>query len=349
MTGPGGGLQARPRRWHWEGKAATEFRALMSDEMRPRVEDAYLSFSEASRAFDRWLNDLDDFQRRADLLEQEAERARESMTLAQSLLDGLGDPPEGGDKTAADRYHDDKTRHASALSSSQGDLDDVLRRARLLADEASGSSQTAAGALHTAMKAAPDEPGLWDRFTDALADLGDLLADCMEFIKDNWWDLLHKLVSITASVLAIASLFCPALAPFALGFAIADVAMSGIDWARGVPGAKEAFLTGALGLAGGAVVGKLAGQLVDMAGPALSKGMFSIVASGRTGAIAAPVAATLSYNPQFGPALASYMFVKGKDATDAGDTARSLLGGGETYYSDNLANGWQKARRDSDD
>ena len=50
----------------------------------------------------------------------------------------------------------------------------------------------------------------------------------------------------------------------------------------------------------------------------------------------------LSYNPQFGPALAGYLVIKTKDAHDGADAISSLLGN-NTYYSDSLADGYEAA------
>jgi hypothetical protein len=258
----------------------------------------------------------------------------------QASLDGFDDKPDGAPKN----WDDDKTRAQALLDAGNGALDDVIARAITLKGEVDESARTTISALESAKDVAPDEPGLWDRITDAIGDIGEFLGDVVEFVKDNWWNLLHQLVSICATVLAVASLFCPALAPFALAFAAADVLMSGIDWARGVPGAKEAFLTGAVGLIGGFAVGKLAAQFMKVAGPALARGPSTVVAQGGGGgAIAAPLAAALSFNPRFGPALAGYVVLKAKDAKDGADAITSLLGG-NTYYSQSLADGWRRAR-----
>ena len=329
---------------HWEGQTAESFRDLMSEDLKPRIEDAWQSFSTASKALDSWVSDLATFQSRADALEIEAQQARQDISAAQAKLSGMGDKPDDPAKAAT--FAQNKTANQDALSGKQAVLDDIIARAHTLAGEATDSATTAAGALQTAMDAAPDEPGLWDKITGALEDIGEFLGDCIEYIKDNWWNLLHQLVHICANVLAIASIFFPALAPFALGFAIADTLMSGIDWARGVPGAKEAFLTGAVGLVGGFAVGKAASSFMEVAGPSLATGPFRVMASGAGGAsIAAPAAAVLSFNPSFGPALAGFMFLQAKDAKDASDTVTTLLGG-NTYYSDSLASGWSKARND---
>lgn len=327
----------------WQGLAAEAFGDLVASDLKPRVREAFESFTEASTALDTWLEDLKVFQDRATALEQEAQAARAALASAQSEADGLGDAPDDPD-AAAD--HDAEVSAAEGrVASRSGALQEIIGRANLLAEEATASASYTAGKLQKAGKAAPNKPGLWDRISGALEDLGDLLGDIVEFVKDNWWDLLHRLVNITATVLSIAAIFVPALAPFALAFAIADVLMSGIDWARGVPGAREAFLTGAVGLLGGFALGKVTSAFMNAAGPVLATGPFRVVMAGGggAGAVAVPAVAAIAYNPAYGPALAGYNILKIKDAKDGAEAVQTLLGG-NTYYSDSLAAGWRRAR-----
>src|SRR4029078_3596685 len=130
---------------------------------KPRIEEAWSSFDTASRALDRWVLDLRSFQSRADALEIEAEQARQEMASAQTALAGMGDKPHDPDKAAT--FTQQQNARQSALSGKQAALDDVIARAHTLADETPTSATTTAGALQTAMDAAPDEPGLWDRIT----------------------------------------------------------------------------------------------------------------------------------------------------------------------------------------
>lgn len=148
---------------HWEGKTAESFRGLMSEDLKPRIEDAWQSFDTASKALDSWVLDLGSFQSRADALEIEAEHARQDISAAETTLNGMGDKPDDPAKAAT--FADKQTANQDALSGKQAVLDDIIARAHTLAGEATDSATTAAGALQTAMDAAPDEPGLWDRIT----------------------------------------------------------------------------------------------------------------------------------------------------------------------------------------
>lgn len=337
----------------WSGRTATAFQGLVGDELRPRVHEAYSSFDRATRALDTWVVNLDGYRERARALEAEADAAKSSAASARTRAANVPDLADDADATAAANHAADVRNASAAVDTADGVLSDVLRRAHDLASEATANATTAAAALETAMSLAPDAPGLLDRIGGALEGVGDFLADAVTFVKENWWDILHRVVNIASTVLSIASIFFPALAPFALGFAIADVAMSGWDALHGRPGAKEAFAAGALGLVGGFAVGKLIGAFTQAAGPALANGPFRSVASGAlatagpAGANAASqagsAAAALTYNPAYGPALTGYMVAKAKDASDARDGIVSLIGG-NTYYDSSLSENWRKIR-----
>uniref|UniRef100_A0A942SYL8 WXG100 family type VII secretion target n=1 Tax=Neobacillus citreus TaxID=2833578 RepID=A0A942SYL8_9BACI len=337
----------------WHGQAATAFQGLLAEDLQPRVREAHGSFERATRALDTWVSNLDGYRERARALEAEAETAKASVASAHARADGVQDLPDDADDAARAQHASDVRGATAAVNTADSALADVLRRAHALAAEATSNATTAAAALETAMSLAPDAPGLLDRIGDALDGIGDFLADAITFVKENWWDILHRVVNIASTVLSIASIFFPALAPFALGFAIADVAMSGWDALHGRPGAAEAFATGALGLVGGFAVGKLIGAFTQAAGPVLANGPFRAVASGAVatagpgGAAAASqagtAAAALTYNPAYGPALTGYMVAKAKDATDARDGILSLIGG-NTYYDSSLSDSWRKIR-----
>lgn len=194
----------------WQGKAADTYRGLMSAEFAPRLSETYTAFSAASRALDRWVLDLADHQERAARLEREAAEARQRIASAASALDGLPEAP-GADADRSERDAWDRQHQAasSTQTSARGELDAILARARTLAAEATESARSAAGALDTAMRAAPDEPGLFDKIGKAFKDVAPFLSDVVEYVKDDWWDLLHQIASIAAVVLAVAALLVP--------------------------------------------------------------------------------------------------------------------------------------------
>ena len=327
---------------HWEGQTAEAFRGLMAEDLKPRIEAAWSSLTPPRGRVDRWVVDLGSFQSRADALEIEAEQARQEMASAQTALAGMGDKPT----TRTRRRRSPSSRTPGSARCREAALDDVIARAHTLGDEATTSATTTAGALQTAMDAAPDEPGLWDWIAGAIEDIGAFLGDVIESLREG--ELVEPAPPARAHLRQRARdrlALLPGAGAVRLGLAIADTLMSGIDWARGVPGA-QGFLTGAVGLVGGFAVGKAAGSFTEVAGPSLATGPFRVIASGAGGgSIAAPAAAVLSFNPSFGPALAGFMFIQAKDAKDASDTVTTLLGG-NTYYSDSLASGWRKARED---
>ncbi|GAA1934434.1 putative T7SS-secreted protein [Nocardioides marmoribigeumensis] len=333
----------------WVGKAADAYRDLMSADFAPRITEAHEAFSTASRALDHWVESLDGYQSRARALEREAEEARRRLDAASASLDGLGAKPTGdADAQARDHWQDRHQALSAARGARQDELEQVLARARSLAEEVTHSAVTAAGALDTAMKAAPDEPGFWDKLKDVVEDVTTFLGDVIEFVKDNWWDILHKIVAVAAIVLAIAALFVPGagwLVTAALLASVLDTGMSGIDALMGRPGAKEAFLTGLVGLGAGAALGAVVRAATPTMKAALETGPFAMAIQGGVASIARPTTVALSVNDLFVPALGGFMALRMKDSKDATDGILSLLGG-HTYYDDKLADGWRKARDD---
>lgn len=330
----------------WRGRAAEAYQDLMAEEFAPRIREAYQSFSVAARALDLWVGDLASFQARAAALEQEADAARQGIAAVWSSLDGLGAAPP--DPEQAVEHRSRRADLESALRSRQNELDGILTRARALAEEASRSASSTAGALDTAMRAAPDAPGLFDLLSDIVADVGEFLGDVIEFVKDNWWDILHKLVAVAVVVLAVAALLVPGvgwLATAAVIAAIADTAMSGVDWlVLGRDGAKEAFLTGLVGLGAGAALGAVVRASAPGMNAALSQGPFQLAIQGaRPASVATPTTAAIAVNSLYAPALGGYLLLRWKDSRDVTESVRSMLGG-STYYDDDLAQGWAEAR-----
>lgn len=329
----------------WRGQAAEAFRSLMGEDFAPRIREAHLSFSAASRALDGWVGSLAGFQARAAALEAQAERARADLARNGDALAGLGPVPP--DPDAAREHEARRGQLDSAVRTSRTELDEVLRQARSLAEEASTSAATTAAALDTAVRAAPDEPGLWDKLTDVVADIGTFLADVIEFVRDNWWDILHKLVAVAVVVLAVAALLVPGvgwLATAALIAAIADTAMSGVDWlVLDREGAREAFLLGAAGLGAGAALGAVARAAAPTVNAALRQGPFMYAIQGGRASVAAPATVALSVNSLYTPALGGYVMLRWKESTDTVEGVRGVLGG-NTYYDDDLRAGWARAR-----
>ncbi|MEU6196367.1 hypothetical protein [Streptomyces sp. NPDC047061] len=164
---------------YWEGDAAVAFRERLEGGPLPlNLRNGAHSVDKAARQLDLWGTELEEFQRRAKRLDGEAKDAREALQRAQRHAD------EAESAAGKGKAHDgaDSALHKanSKVTAAQGDLDDVLKRARSLAGEHDETARRRArhisGATH---KLAPQEPNAWEKFTDWLGDnLPDILSAC---------------------------------------------------------------------------------------------------------------------------------------------------------------------------
>ncbi|MEU2424472.1 hypothetical protein ABZ619_26225 [Streptomyces sp. NPDC007851] len=154
---------------YWEGDAAVAFREQLEGGPLPlNLKNGAHSVRKAARQLELWGGELEEFQRRARKLDGEAKEAREALRRARRHADAAGGTQQGG-----------STAHRE-VTAAQGDLEDVLRRARALAGEHEDTARERARHIGEAThKLAPHEPGAWDRFTDWLGDnLPDVLSAC---------------------------------------------------------------------------------------------------------------------------------------------------------------------------
>ncbi|MBW8795835.1 MAG: hypothetical protein JF597_20260 [Streptomyces sp.] len=151
---------------YWEGDAAVAFRAQLEGGPLPlNLRNGAHSVAKAARQLDLWGTELEEFQRRAKKLDGEAKDAREALQRARGHADE--------DHSAPDHAN-------NKVTAAQGDLDDVLKRARSLAGEHEETARRRARHIGDATRRlAPHEPNAWDRFTDWLGDnLPDILSAC---------------------------------------------------------------------------------------------------------------------------------------------------------------------------
>ncbi|MFC7884348.1 putative T7SS-secreted protein [Streptomyces sp. NPDC057376] len=166
---------------YWKGDAAVAFREQLDGGPLPlNLKNAAHSIRKAATQLSRWEGELDDFQRRAKRLEEEAKEARAAVDRARGRADEAGEDPglkaEGADREAAQK----------ALTRANGDLDDaetelrkIIGRAKSLAEEHEEKAGYRAGKIRDATeKLAPQEPGWFD---EALDWLGDNLPDILSF------------------------------------------------------------------------------------------------------------------------------------------------------------------------
>ncbi|MDI3097689.1 MULTISPECIES: putative T7SS-secreted protein [Streptomyces] len=166
---------------YWQGDAAVAFREQLDGGPLPlNLKNAAHSVRKAAKQLGHWEGELDDFQRRARRLEEEAKEARAAVDRARGRADKAGEDPglqaDGADREAARK----------ALTRANGDLDDaetelrkVIGKAKSLAEEHERKAGHRAGKIRDATKKlVPHEPGWFDEVLDWL---GDNLPDILSF------------------------------------------------------------------------------------------------------------------------------------------------------------------------
>ncbi|AKH83079.1 hypothetical protein AA958_13505 [Streptomyces sp. CNQ-509] len=161
----------------WRGKAADAFRALLADDFRPKVQDAYSAFSTARTVLTDWAENIDRRQRAAARLEDEAAELKRAADAAAAKEEEKKDEEDDGGSGS-------RPRSGSGGSGPEEDpLADVRRRARSLQDDYEQDGRDAADRLQRALDIAPNEPGFWDKLGDAvggaLEAIGQAVMDPM--------------------------------------------------------------------------------------------------------------------------------------------------------------------------
>ncbi|MGA5501217.1 hypothetical protein [Streptomyces umbrinus] len=165
---------------YWKGDAAVAFREQLDEGPLPlNLKNAARSIRKAAKQLKLWEGELDDFQRRAKRLDEEAKDARATVDTAKGEATTAGDDPALDKKGTA---HDDAqkalTRANTAVDEAEADLEKILGRARKLAEEHERQAQHRAGKIRDATKKlVPHEPGWFDSAMDWLGDnLPDILS-----------------------------------------------------------------------------------------------------------------------------------------------------------------------------
>ncbi|MEH0418839.1 hypothetical protein [Streptomyces sp. B21-083] len=167
---------------YWEGDAAVAFREQLDGGPLPlNLKNAAHSIRKAAKQLDRWEGELDDFQRRAKRLEEDAREAQGVVDRAKGRATEAGDDP-GLDKKGADHDAAKKalTRANTDVEGAEAELEKIRGRARTLAEEHEDRAKYRATKIRDATKKlAPHEPGWFD---EALDWLGDNLPDILSFV-----------------------------------------------------------------------------------------------------------------------------------------------------------------------
>jgi hypothetical protein len=188
----------------WRGKAATGFRELLADDFRPKVSKAHESFDLAKKALDDWADYMKSHQKTARDLEREALEAEQAQKKEK---DKEKEKTDGSDKKGS-------KKDASDGSGADGDdpVEAVRKRARTLNSQYEEKGREIAGRLKHAGDIAPNEPGMWDKFTDAIGDALKTIA----WAVTNPMDALKALAPLLKVIGDIAGFLSPILGLLAM-------------------------------------------------------------------------------------------------------------------------------------
>lgn len=321
----------------WEGMTAEAFRASVDEELRPRITEAYQSFSTASRAFDRWADELPSFRRRADHLEAEAAAAAQRVSLVSQQLSGIAEPGPDSDKAAQERYADELRGARSSLASAQADLADIISRAKALRTEVVARAEEVARTFDTAVRSAPDEPGVFGKIGEIVSDIGDKIAQGFDWVMDNLAPILQKLARVigaVATILAIVAfvvgfVFPPAFAlagtlgTIAKVASFVDLGIQGLRVLHGEDGALQGFAMQGTGMLLGLGAARAIGPVAMTATANIQRGLYipqlSMVSVGSHGG-AAVAAQSIAINPDFFHSLLYWGVTSYRDLKGSGET-----------------------------
>ncbi|MEU3334036.1 putative T7SS-secreted protein [Streptomyces sp. NPDC006668] len=177
---------------YWKGDAAVAFREQLEDGPLPlNLKNAANSIRKAARHLSSWEGELEEFQRRAGKLEQEAKDAQAAVDAAKGHAAKAKNNPDLHTKGSEhDKAQKSLTHATSAVTEAQAELDKIIGRAKKLAAEHEEKARYRAGKIRDATKKlAPHEPGWLDEFAD--------------WFTENLPDIL----SFTAGVIGLVALF----------------------------------------------------------------------------------------------------------------------------------------------
>ncbi|MFF8655439.1 putative T7SS-secreted protein [Streptomyces huasconensis] len=186
----------------WRGKAATGFRELLADDFRPKVSTAHESFDLAKKALDDWADYMKSHQKTARDLEREALEAEQAKKKEKEKEKEDGSDKQGSKKGPSEGPGTDGDDPVEA----------VRKRARTLHSQYEEKGREIAERLKHAGDIAPNEPGMWDKFTDAIGDALKTIA----WAVTNPMDALKALAPLLKVIGDIAGFLSPILGLLAM-------------------------------------------------------------------------------------------------------------------------------------
>ena len=205
----------------WEGDAAVAFREELDGALPTNLKNANTSLLKAAAALKQWGDSLHGYQETASRLDGEAKDAKKRLNEAKQQESTARSNPDlklanqtftdeaalADAQARLDRATNAVNEAVKAVNRAQGDLNDIIRRARDLEQEHTATAKDNAKVIRDAAdKLAPEEPH-W--FTKA-----------MDWLSDNLTDVLGACAAI-AGLLAII-----ATGPLGVGLMLAAAALS---------------------------------------------------------------------------------------------------------------------------
>ncbi|ARF55623.1 hypothetical protein [Streptomyces gilvosporeus] len=204
---------------YWTGEASKAFSKKVKD-LPDYLKRAHDSLKAASGEISKWSDALHDMKVKAGHYEEEAKAARKKAEQAEQDCQAARNNPDLG---LADHIFDDEASQVNAqhkldaaqtrldgatktLDSANSALQDLIHDAERLETHHGDTAQEYADAIRKHASDYAPEGGTWDKFK-------------------KWWDAHGgDLLTTAAAIAGIAAIFCPALAPLAIGLSLAAAA-----------------------------------------------------------------------------------------------------------------------------
>ncbi|MFC8434781.1 hypothetical protein [Streptomyces sp. NPDC057253] len=269
----------------WSGEAAKAFTEKVTD-LPGYLQRAHDSLKAAGGELARWSDTLHDLKVRADHYEADAEQARRDADQAERDYRTASADPDlrlaGQTFTDQARLDDAQARldaaddrldgAARTLNRARGRLQDLIDDARKLETQHGERAQEYADAIRRHASDYAPEGGAWEKF------------------KDWWNEHGGDLLTVAATVVGIAAIFCPVLAPIAIGLSLAAAAQHTYQY---VKSGKDMWPPTSKNLSEWATLGGDLLGAVPGVGPAID-GTKAAIEGGRTAFEAARGAETLA-------------------------------------------------------
>ncbi|MCZ4606222.1 hypothetical protein O3S80_21185 [Streptomyces sp. Lzd4kr] len=177
---------------YWEGDAAEKFRDALDGDLPKYIKDAASSLRAAATHLHQWDGHLTSNRELAKKYDAAMAEKKAAADKAKNSYDQAAQHPdlklanqtfpsqeEADAATARLRSAERELNEASvALTKANGEYESLDGKVKALEAEHTTEAETIAKALDGSTKAAPDEPGFWDK-------VGDVISGVWEFLKTH--------------------------------------------------------------------------------------------------------------------------------------------------------------------